>query len=116
MLVLTGNHLSHHHHIIIVNAVFGVYNPLFREDKFKVDGVWHTWIDYEKYHQLITAYYESNGTKTFTSEDYMAVTPDWALYKVRTTIMSVCWTHWVTVCVRVLWVRACVYLYQGIYV
>ena len=35
-----------------------------------------------QYHSLIAAYYESNGSKVFTSEDYMAVTPDWALYKV----------------------------------
>ena len=26
---------------------------LAREDKFLIDGVWHTWIDYEKFHSLI---------------------------------------------------------------
>ncbi|CAE7549070.1 tyw1, partial [Symbiodinium microadriaticum] len=54
---------------------------LAREDKFKVDGVWHTWIDYRKFDQLIEEYYASNGDKTFSSCDYMAATPDWALYQ-----------------------------------
>ena len=54
---------------------------LAREDKFKVDGVWHTWIDYPKFHQLVREYHASGKTKTFTSQDYMAPTPSWALYK-----------------------------------
>jgi tRNA wybutosine-synthesizing protein 1 len=52
-----------------------------REDRFLVEGQWHTWIDYPKFDELIAAYYESNGSKTFTSTDYLAPTPDWALYK-----------------------------------
>jgi len=54
---------------------------LAREDKFKPNGVWHTWIDYAKYHTLIQDYYASGGEKKFISEDYMAITPEWALYK-----------------------------------
>jgi tRNA wybutosine-synthesizing protein 1 len=54
---------------------------LAREDKFKVDGRWHTWIDYAKFNELITAYYASGGTATFKSSDYMIETPEWALYK-----------------------------------
>lgn len=57
---------------------------LAREDKFKVDGVWHTWIDYDKFHFLMKEYYDSNGQKTFTSTDYMERTPDWALYQSET--------------------------------
>jgi tRNA wybutosine-synthesizing protein 1 len=52
-----------------------------REDKFKVNGVWHTWIDYDKFHALMRAYYDSNKTSTFRSEDYMAITPEWAVYQ-----------------------------------
>jgi len=52
-----------------------------REDKFKPNGEWHTWIDYTKYHILIKEYNASGGTKTFRSEDYMAKTPTWALYQ-----------------------------------
>ena len=54
---------------------------LAREDKFLVKGIWHTWIDYPKYHTLIQDYYASNGEKTFVSTDYMLPTPHWALYQ-----------------------------------
>ena len=54
---------------------------LAREDKFLVKGRWHTWIDYPKYNQLIMDYYSSEGQSTFTSTDYMAETPSWALYQ-----------------------------------
>ena len=49
-------------------------------DKFKVNGVWHTWINYNKFHSLVQEYYDTNGIKAFDCTDYMAVTPDWALY------------------------------------
>lgn len=52
-----------------------------REDKFKIDGDWYTWIDYPKFHELMDAYYASNGEKTFKSEDYRAQTPIWAVYQ-----------------------------------
>ena len=54
---------------------------LAREDKFKVDGIWHTWIDYDKFNSLIQEYYRSNGTKSFSSYEYMCPTPSWALYQ-----------------------------------
>ena len=94
------------------------------QDKFLVDGAWHTWIDYDKFHQLAEAHRVSGGTQvrgvvesrrgegagkstprgltdnthtcthlfllsvlshlrlqTFSSVDYMAKTPAWALYQ-----------------------------------
>ena len=43
-----------------------------------IDGVWHTWIDYPKFDELIQRYYR-DGT-TFATKDYMARTPEWALF------------------------------------
>ncbi|MCO5576767.1 hypothetical protein L7F22_030586 [Adiantum nelumboides] len=43
-------------------------------DKFRLEGKWHTWIDYEKFHELVAA------GASFSSEDYMAPTPDWAVF------------------------------------
>lgn len=42
--------------------------------KFKIEGTWHTWIDYEKFHDLVAS------NKPFSSMDYIAPTPDWAIY------------------------------------
>ncbi|KAI5098717.1 S-adenosyl-L-methionine-dependent tRNA 4-demethylwyosine synthase isoform X1 [Silurus meridionalis] len=53
---------------------------LLAHHKFKVDGEWWTWIDYERFHELIQQYNESSGTKTFTALDYMAKTPSWAVF------------------------------------
>ena len=53
---------------------------LVTHKKFKVDGVWKTWIDYAKFHQLYRAFEESNGEKKFSAEDYMVPTPSWALF------------------------------------
>ncbi len=36
---------------------------------FKKDGKWHTWIDFEKYHELVTSGVE------FSAEDYLKITP-----------------------------------------
>ncbi|XP_068654301.1 S-adenosyl-L-methionine-dependent tRNA 4-demethylwyosine synthase [Aristolochia californica] len=47
---------------------------LAKVDKFKVDGQWLTWIDYEKFHDLVAS------GKPFDSKDYMAKTPTWAVY------------------------------------
>jgi tRNA wybutosine-synthesizing protein 1 len=46
---------------------------LLAHKKFFVDGQWHTWIDYDRFHDLV-----SSG-KPFTSLDYMAPTPAWAV-------------------------------------
>ncbi|XP_072032877.1 S-adenosyl-L-methionine-dependent tRNA 4-demethylwyosine synthase TYW1-like [Amphiura filiformis] len=48
--------------------------------KFKVNNEWHTWIDYPQFHALMKAYESSEGKKTFTAVDYMAKTPDWAVF------------------------------------
>jgi tRNA wybutosine-synthesizing protein 1 len=42
--------------------------------------VWHTHIDYARFHELVQRYYESGGKATFTSLDYVAPTPGWAHY------------------------------------
>ncbi|XP_071946298.1 S-adenosyl-L-methionine-dependent tRNA 4-demethylwyosine synthase TYW1-like isoform X2 [Antedon mediterranea] len=53
---------------------------LLAHKKFKVDGIWHTWIDYDKFHELIQDLKQSEGDSTFRAEDYMAATPHWAVY------------------------------------
>jgi tRNA wybutosine-synthesizing protein 1 len=40
----------------------------------KRNGVFHTWIDYPKFHELIAS------GEQFTAADYMAPTPDWAIF------------------------------------
>ncbi|KAK9269807.1 hypothetical protein L1049_025380 [Liquidambar formosana] len=47
---------------------------LAKAEKFKVNGQWFTWIDYEKFHDLVAS------GRPFNSEDYMAATPLWAVY------------------------------------
>lgn len=47
---------------------------LANAEKFRLEGQWHTWIDYEKFHDLVAA------DTPFSSEDYMAPTPKWAVY------------------------------------
>ena len=54
---------------------------LISHDKFKVNDVWHTWIDYPRFNQLIQQYYASDGAFTFNSSDYIAPTPSWAVYQ-----------------------------------
>jgi len=51
---------------------------LVSNKKFFMDGVWHTWIDYDKFHELVAKYHETG--ETFASEDYMAPTPHWAVF------------------------------------
>eukprot|EP00516_Mucochytrium_quahogii_P005531 CAMPEP_0203754496 /NCGR_PEP_ID=MMETSP0098-20131031/8075_1 /ASSEMBLY_ACC=CAM_ASM_000208 /TAXON_ID=96639 /ORGANISM=" , Strain NY0313808BC1" /LENGTH=722 /DNA_ID=CAMNT_0050645545 /DNA_START=47 /DNA_END=2215 /DNA_ORIENTATION=+ len=53
---------------------------LARKDIYYIDDKWHTWIDYEKFHTLVQAYKESGGKETFTSKDYLAETPSWAVW------------------------------------
>ncbi|XP_074592871.1 S-adenosyl-L-methionine-dependent tRNA 4-demethylwyosine synthase [Curcuma longa] len=47
---------------------------LAKVDRFKINGEWHTWIDYERFHELVVS------GKPFRTEDYMARTPSWAIY------------------------------------
>ena len=53
---------------------------LLARRKFYIDDQWWTWIDYPKFNELVQEYYKSNGEKTFTSIDYLAPTPKWAMY------------------------------------
>jgi tRNA wybutosine-synthesizing protein 1 len=53
---------------------------LVANKKFKVNGEWMTWIDYDKFDQLIARYYETEGKETFSSIDYMAKLPEWAIF------------------------------------
>nr|CAD7401642.1 unnamed protein product [Timema cristinae] len=53
---------------------------LVAHKKFQVDGEWFTWIDYDKFHELVQKFYSTNGESSFTALDYMRKTPDWAVY------------------------------------
>lgn len=52
---------------------------LLARQEFHRDGKWFTWIDYPKFHQLMARFYE-DPTQTFSTADYMAETPHWAMY------------------------------------
>jgi tRNA wybutosine-synthesizing protein 1 len=39
-----------------------------------VEGRWHTWIDYDRFFDLVAS------KRPFKSLDYIAPTPDWAVY------------------------------------
>ncbi|XP_015151423.2 S-adenosyl-L-methionine-dependent tRNA 4-demethylwyosine synthase TYW1 isoform X2 [Gallus gallus] len=53
---------------------------LIAHKKFKINGHWCTWIDYERFQELVRAHVDSGGTQTFTATDYTARTPHWALF------------------------------------
>ncbi|XP_007248717.2 S-adenosyl-L-methionine-dependent tRNA 4-demethylwyosine synthase TYW1 isoform X1 [Astyanax mexicanus] len=53
---------------------------LLAHHKFKVEGEWWTWIDYERFQELIQRYEDSGGAETFSALDYVAKTPSWALF------------------------------------
>lgn len=36
--------------------------------QFRVEGEWWTWIDYDKFLNLVNKYYESDGNETFSSQ------------------------------------------------
>ncbi len=42
---------------------------MFAKKKFKIEGVWHTWIDFERWNELV------NSGKEFTSMDFVKRTP-----------------------------------------
>lgn len=54
---------------------------LIANKKFKIDGKWHTWIDYDRYFELIDLQTRGGGEskKEFTSLDYAKPCPSWAL-------------------------------------
>ena len=41
---------------------------------YKIDGEWHTWIDYEKFQDLV-----AKG-ETFEAKDYVRKTPKWSVF------------------------------------
>jgi len=47
---------------------------LLAHKDFKIDGKWHTWIDYERFHELVAS------GQPFGSLDYAAPTPEWAVF------------------------------------
>ena len=47
---------------------------LLAKREYLIEGVWHTWIDYDKFYNLAL------GSEPFTSMDYAAPTPTWAVY------------------------------------
>ncbi|XP_056139705.1 S-adenosyl-L-methionine-dependent tRNA 4-demethylwyosine synthase TYW1 [Lampris incognitus] len=53
---------------------------LVAHTKFKVEGEWWTWIDYDGFQELVRAQEESGGQQSFSALDYMAKTPSWALF------------------------------------
>ncbi|NXP25037.1 TYW1 synthase, partial [Scytalopus superciliaris] len=56
---------------------------LMAHTKFKVDGEWHTWIDYGRFQELVRERERSGGSGTFSATDYTARTPAWALFGSR---------------------------------
>lgn len=45
-------------------------------DKFFIHGQWHTWIDYDRFFDLI-----EDGQVDFSALDYASPTPSWAVYR-----------------------------------
>jgi hypothetical protein len=45
--------------------------------RFRIDGQWHTWIDYAKFFELNETW-RADPSQTFTSADYVAPSPHWA--------------------------------------
>ncbi|KAF0874758.1 TYW1 synthase, partial [Crocuta crocuta] len=53
---------------------------LIAHRRFKIDGEWWTWIDYNRFQELVQEYEDSGGSADFSAKDYMAKTPHWALF------------------------------------
>uniref|UniRef100_A0A8C0JXM4 tRNA 4-demethylwyosine synthase (AdoMet-dependent) n=1 Tax=Canis lupus dingo TaxID=286419 RepID=A0A8C0JXM4_CANLU len=53
---------------------------LIAHKRFKIGREWWTWIDYNRFQELVQGYEDSGGSATFSAEDYMAKTPHWALF------------------------------------
>lgn len=47
---------------------------VFAKKTYKINNEWHTWIDYEKFHELVLSGVEFSGM------DYMRQTPKWAVF------------------------------------
>jgi tRNA wybutosine-synthesizing protein 1 len=61
--------VEHEHSNMVVLA-----KPRFRD----ADGTWRTWIDYDKFSDLIMEWYRSKTP--FDATQYAAPTPSWAVY------------------------------------
>ncbi|KAI6649761.1 S-adenosyl-L-methionine-dependent tRNA 4-demethylwyosine synthase-like [Oopsacas minuta] len=53
---------------------------LIAHRKFFIDGEWCTWIDYDRFLDLISKYEVDNVNTHFNSMDYLVVTPAWAVF------------------------------------
>ncbi|XP_034844614.1 S-adenosyl-L-methionine-dependent tRNA 4-demethylwyosine synthase TYW1 isoform X2 [Mirounga leonina] len=53
---------------------------LIAHKRFKIDSEWWTWIDYNRFQELMQEYEDSGGSATFSAKDYVAKTPHWALF------------------------------------
>lgn len=62
------------------NGCFHFWPDSFFSCQFKIGREWWTWIDYNRFQELIQEYEDSGGSKTFSAKDYMARTPQWALF------------------------------------
>ena len=51
---------------------------LVAHNKFKINGTWRTWIDYDRFHELVSRFHVTG--ESFSSLDYMAETPAWAVF------------------------------------
>lgn len=61
--------------------------------KFKSDeGVWKTWIDYPRFHELFQRYLATG--ETFTALDYARATPEWAVFGSSDRGFDPCETRW----------------------
>jgi len=65
---------------------------LIAHKKFKIDGRWHTWIDYPRFHELIRV--SSDTQEPFTALDYVAPTPEWAVIGHSQRGFDPCETRW----------------------
>lgn len=47
---------------------------LLAKTSFKIEDQWHTWINYDRFHQLV------QSGEPFSAYDYMYPTPSWAVF------------------------------------
>ena len=50
-----------------------LFSPPPPSSQLRINGRWHTWIDYERFQELAAS------GKPFTGMDYISPTPEWAL-------------------------------------
>jgi len=70
--ILSNEGLGDHYELACEHAHSNIV--LIANKRFKLEGRWHTWIDYEKFHELV------RSGKDFSALDYVAPTPEWAVY------------------------------------